>query len=214
MTGNWGNAFQPSLRGDLKEVGVMRKLRWVPVFMLLVLSLALLGGCGGGGGGNDGGKPAPAPSPQPSPTPTPQPGDEIDIKALAGSWEAVAGSGSGTATGPDGKYDLKMVSVSSTFANVTGSGSTATALVASASARWESYQNGVYQRTIPLAYQNERVQLQRISKNTWQYVFPSNESKLTFTFESATRAKVIEEGNFGLGTYNYQYRGTYTMTKR
>ena len=192
----------------------MRKLRWVPVFMLLVLSLALLGGCGGGGGGNDGNKPSPTPSPQPSPTPTPQPGDEIDIKALAGSWEAVEGSGSGTATGPDGRYDLKMVSVSSTFANVTGSGSTATALVAFASAKWESYRNGVYQRTIPLAYSNESVQLQKVSKNTWQYVFPSNDSKLTFTFESATRAKVIEEGNFGLGTYNYQYRGTYTMTKR
>ena len=194
----------------------MRKLRWVPVFMLLVLSLALLGGCGGGGGGNDGGKPAPAPapSPQPSPTPTPQPGDEINIEALAGSWEAVEGSGSGTATGPDGKHDLKMVSVSSTFANVTGSGTTATALVTVALAKWESYRNGVYQRTIPLAYSNERVQLQRASKNTWQYVFPSNESKLTFTFESQTRAKVVEEGNFGLESYNYQYKGEYTMTKR
>ena len=192
----------------------MRKLRWVPVFMLLVLSLALLGGCGGGGGGNDGGKPAPAPSPQPSPTPTQQPGDEINIEALAGSWEAVAGSGSGTANGPDGRYDLKMVTVSSTFTNVNGSGTTATALVSSALAKWESYRDGVYQRTIPLAYQNERVQLQRVSKNTWQYVFPSNESKLTFAFESATRAKVVEEGNFGLGTYNYQYRGEYTMIKR
>lgn len=190
----------------------MRKLRWAPMFLLLALSLALLGGCGGGGGGDDGNKPSPTPSPQPSPTP--QPSDEIDIKALAGSWGSVEGSGTGTATGPDGKYDLKMVSVSSIFTDVTGSGVAATALVSVASARWESYQNGVYQRTIPIAYSNERVQLQRVSKNTWQYVFPSNESKLTFTFESATRAKVVEEGNIGLESYNYQYKGEYTMTKR
>ena len=188
----------------------MRKLRWAPMFLLLALSLVLLGGCGGGGG-DSGNTPAPNPSPEPTPQP---PSDEIDIKALAGTWEALEGSGSGTANGPDGRYDLKMVAVSSTFTNVNGSGSTATALVISASGRWESYQNGIYQRTIPLAYQNERVQLQRITKNTWQYVFPSNESKLTFAFESATRAKVIEEGNFGLGAYNYQYRGEYTMVKQ
>lgn len=192
----------------------MRKLRWVPVFLLLVLSLALLGGCGGGGGGDNGNKPSPTPSPQPSPGPTPPLSDEIDIKALAGRWEAIEGSGSGTATGPDGKYDLKMVSASSIFTDVMGSETAATALVAVASARWESYQNGVYQRTIPIAYSNERVQLQRVSKNTWQYVFPSNESKLTFTFESATRAKVVEEGNIGLESYNYQYKGEYTLTKR
>lgn len=192
----------------------MRKLRWAPMLLLLTLVLALLGGCGGGGGGDNNGTPPPAPSPSPSPEPTPQPSDEIDIKALAGTWEALEGSGSGTANGPDGRYDLKMVTVSSTFTNVNGSGTTATALVSSALARWESYRDGVYQRTIPLAYQNERVQLQRVSKNTWQYVFPSNESKLTFAFESATRAKVVEEGNFGLGTYNYQYKGEYTMTKK
>lgn len=192
----------------------MRKLRWAPMFLLLALGLALLGGCGGGGGGDDGNKPSPTPSPQPSPTPTPQPSDEIDIKALAGSWGSVEGSGTGTATGPDGKYDLKMVSVSSIFTDVTGSGTVATALVPAASARWESYQNGIYQRTIPLVYSNERVQIQRITKNTWQYVFPSNGSKLTFTFESATRAKVVEEGNFGLGAYSYQYKGEYTMVKQ
>ncbi|MBQ9419170.1 MAG: hypothetical protein IJU31_02205 [Synergistaceae bacterium] len=133
---------------------------------------------------------------------------------MTGTW--VASSGSGVATGPDGVFSLIMTNCTATFDNINGadsSTSTSTTYV-SASANWNAYQNNMYTRTIPLYYNNAFVEIRNIRANTWRYTFSGSGSTITATLTSETTADVVEEGNFGLGSYTYRYVATYTMTKR
>ena len=175
-------------------------------FMLFAIAMFLLPGCGGGGGGsNGGGSNSDGGGNGGSAT-------EINIENIMnGSW--MGSNGSGTASGPDGVFLLQMISCLGTFTK-TNATSTSGETTATVSAIWDAYQNGAFIRSIPLEYTNETVKIMRIGTNTWRFTFPSNESKITFTFTSETTASVKEEGNFGLGSYVYSYSATYTMTKQ
>ncbi|MDY6400201.1 MAG: hypothetical protein SPL10_02740 [Synergistales bacterium] len=134
------------------------------------------------------------------------------ISEMTGTW--VASNGSGTATGPDGTFSLSMNYCTAAFGNVDTSKTPNTVYVSDISASWDAYQNSVFVRTIPLNYHNQTAEIYNTGTNTWRYTFPSSESKITVTLTSKTTASVVEEGNFGLGSYVYQYKATYTMTKQ
>ena len=173
-----------------------RSLCWLVVAMMLFCVIAS-GGCGGsssGGGDSDSDS-----------------SKNYDPSILEGSW--YASSGSGTATGPDGTFDLRMTFARASFSNVQSRNNSVSAVV-SASAEWDAYQNGFYIRTIPLSYSNEAIEIQRVSGNTWRYTFPSSQSKITVKITSETSAAVVEEGNFRLGSYLYQYKASYTISKQ
>ena len=185
-------------------------LCWVVVALMFLAVVSC--GCGGGGGG--GGRSATENPTTENPT-TENPTTETknyDISIMTGTW--IASNGSGTATGPDGTFSLSMNYCQATFGDVDKTTTPVTSYIDTISASWDAYQNGVYIRTIPLNYSNQSVEIYNTGTNTWRYTFPSSESKITVTLTSETTADVIEEGNFGLGSYIYQYRATYTMTKQ
>ena len=182
---------------------------WVAIMFCVIVS----GGCGGGGGGDlSGGNDTTNETPN-----NPNDDNEYSFENILGSW--VASNGSGTATGSDGTFDLSMISVEATFVQTTsgnvghGVGTTRT-IMASASARWDAYQNGVFIRSIPLEYGYQTIKIKQIDKNTWRYTFPSSGSKITAKFTSETTASVTEKGTFILGSYEYKYVATYTMRKK
>ena len=188
----------------------MFKLKNCSFLLVLFLSLVLLSGCGGGGssGGNSSSN-SPEPAPYPDSTPETQDYDLVNV--VTGSW--IGSNGRGVAIGADGRFELRMVSLSATFNSVKFTENSGSAYV-TATAVWDAYQGNSYIRTITLSYRDEYVEAQKLSSNKIRYTFPSQESKMTIEVTSETTANVIEEGNFGLGSYTYHYNGNYEVTKR
>ena len=184
----------------------------------MMFCIIVSGGCGGGsssgGSSNSSGNNQTnneTPNTPTNPNTPVNTDDEYGAETISGSW--VASNGTGTATGPDGTFDLSMISTRATFGQIQTTNNAMTTYV-SASATWDAYQNGAFIRSIPLEYQNELVEIQKTGKNTWRYTFPSSVSKITAKLTSETTASVTEEGNFGLGSYVYQYVATYTIRKQ
>ena len=216
----------------------MFKQRYLCIlFVLMMFVVAASGGCGGGGGSRstdthqenennnlegwdtdpDDNNNIPREPDEPQEPDTPQAPDEpqepdtpqeheYDISILQGKW--TASYGTGTATGNGGTFELGMIHVNAQFSSVRVNGNRATA-IASTSAEWDAYRNGVYVTTIYADNNNESIEIRHVSGNVWHYTYP-NSNTLTVTITSETTANVMEEGTNSEG---YRYTASYKVTK-
>jgi hypothetical protein len=178
------------------KLGISWILLGVMFFVLAV------GGCGGGGG--DGGNPTP------TPTPTPPSEDTADFDTLVGTW--VASAGSGTATGPGGPYTLALDSGRATFSIVNHVSATRVLARVTDAFVWKVFKNSRHVNTIPLSATNEEGYVDYRGNKVYRYTFASG-GYIDVTATSATSASVHEAGIFYDVYDEYQYNGTYTLTK-
>ena len=136
---------------------------------------------------------------------------EYNIEILFGRWAAL--SGSGTATGPDGTFDLSMREITASFGSINHVDDDHITTHITAVAQWAAYQDNKYIRTIDINYDNEFITVEHIGVNTWRYTFQDTGSTVTAKITSETTAEITEEGKFYLGSYLYNYSGSYKVTK-
>ena len=198
----------------------MRKFVLWRYVVILALFVFLFSGCGGGssGGGGSNETPTTPPNtqtPEPEPDePTPVPNVEYDITTILSgdsAWEGT--NGSGTATGPDGTFDLRLVSARVAVKNLEMMNETGTAYV-TANINWDVHQNNSYVRTIEQRWYSKQVDIAKAGTNTWRFSFSSTTSRLTIQLTSNSTVQVTEDGTTYFGVYNYQYSGSYNLTKQ
>ena len=136
-----------------------------------------------------------------------EPEAEYSISILQGKWTASIGTG--TATDNGGTFDLRMVHVNAQFSNVRINGNNATA-IASTSAEWDAYKNGVYVTTTYPDNNQEAIEIRHVSSNVWRYTYPDGKSTVTVNITSEITANVTEEG---ITSEGYRYTANYTVTK-
>ena len=83
-----------------------------------------------------------------------------------------------------------------------------------ASANWDIYQANIFIRTIPMKFEGRDVKIQRLNLNTWRYVSPNSENKITLSLKSANVAEVLEEGRLTFNNVILPYRVNYSLHKQ
>ena len=82
-----------------------------------------------------------------------------------------------------------------------------------ATANWDIYKGGVFIRRIAMNFEGRETGIQKINRNTWRYVSPDSENKITLSLKSAKVAEILEEGRLILNNVILPYRVNYSLSK-
>ena len=133
---------------------------------------------------------------------------EHKISELTGSWRTVRGNG--IILAPNNPFEVRNICVNASLL----AGSDDRTLTVDASADWDIYQADFFIRTISMKFDGKTAEIQRLNLNTWRYVSPNFENKITLSLKSANTAEVLEEGHFELNGVILPYRVSYLLAKK
>lgn len=136
---------------------------------------------------------------------------EHKVSELQGIWKTKGGiDDNGVILAPDGSHSVKNLYVSASIlaekVNKT--------IDVKATANWDIYKENFFIRTISMNFEEWNIKIQKLSRNTWRYVSPNSENKITLSLKSANVAEVLEEGRLTFNNVILPYRVNYSLHKQ
>ena len=137
--------------------------------------------------------------------------EEHKVSELQGIWETKGEiDDNGVILAPDSSHSVKnlyvSVSILAEKANKT--------IDVKATANWDIYKGNVFVRTISMIFEEFDIKIQKLSRNTWRYVSPNSENKITLSLKSVNVAKVLEEGRLTFSNVILPYKANYSLHKQ
>ena len=73
---------------------------------------------------------------------------------------------------------------------------------------------GIFCPYISMKFDEKAAKIQRLNLNTWRYVSPYFENKITLSLKSANMAEVWEERSLEINSVILPYRVSYLLSKK